>query len=298
MNFDEAVQRYETFLRLERNLAPRTIKAYLYELARMRESLGTSPEEVGLQDLETDVIRGHLLRLQGDTPLSGATTARTISALKGFFAFCVDQGYLETNPTLVIRSPKRPRRLPIYLIQDEATRLLSDAPGEEWMQMRDRAILTSLLLTGIRLQELVMIDLPSISFEAKTLRVVGKGRKERLIPLNDLVIQRLREYLAIRPSSKSKALFLNKFRNRLSGRSVERMVRQAVIRAGIQQSKITPHKLRHTFATLLHMNEVDIIEIQALLGHANISSTQIYTHTNPRRLRSAVDKLSGLADES
>jgi site-specific recombinase XerD len=294
MRLDEALKRYRDHLRVERNLAPRTITAYTYELGRLERSLAEAGQPPSLEEITSDHLRSHLMKMQRDGYLASATTARTVSSLKGFFGFCVEQGFLPSDPAAFIRAPKRPKRLPIFLVQDEVVKMLSAQDTEDWRGKRDLAILTTLVFTGLRLHELVAIDHRALNLQNRTLRVVGKGRKERIVPLNDLVLHRIREYLDVRPASKTEALFLNRFGKRLSGKSVERLVRQAVIRAGIPQSKITPHKLRHTFATLLHMNEVDIIEIQALLGHANISSTQIYTHTNTGRLRSAVDKLGDI----
>ena len=129
----------------------------------------------------------------------------------------------------------------------------------------------------------------------KTMKVMGKGAKERLIPLNDSVIAALREYLLSRASTSDPAVFLNKYGRRLTGRAVQYIVNKFVRCAGITKAKVSPHKLRHTFATLLHCNEVDLVEIQSLMGHASITSTQIYTHTNTNKLRSAVGRLDSIA---
>ncbi|MBN1476189.1 tyrosine recombinase XerC [Candidatus Sumerlaeota bacterium] len=295
MTLSDAIERYERFLSVERNLSPRTIKAYVYELQRLSLHLVsktlTERQNVDLASITTDCLRSHLFNLQSDTTLSSATVARAISSLKGFFRFCFEQGFLEDDPSALIRSPKHQKRLPIYLVRDEVMNLLASLPKETWLEKRDFAIIVTLIFTGLRLQELVGIDLDDISFAERTLKVFGKGRKERLVPLGDAVVASIQNYLGAKPNVDDKALFLNRYSKRLHGRSIERIVKKAVISAGIPQRKITPHKLRHTFATLLHMSDVDIIEIQALLGHANISSTQIYTHTNAGRLRVAVDKL-------
>ena len=187
-----------------------------------------------------------------------------------------------------------PKKLPVYLINSELQKLFSAPDQTNIMGIRDFAILTMLSFTGIRLNELVNITLKDLDLERETLKVWGKGSKERLVPLNRIVINSIKVYLERRPISDSEAIFLNKFGTRLSGRSVENIVKKYVRLAGINKSKISPHKLRHTFATLLHMKEVDIIEIQKLLGHASITSTQIYTHTNPEKLKRAVDKLENL----
>ena len=123
---------------------------------------------------------------------------------------------------------------------------------------------------------------------------MGKGSKERIVPLNSSVLTAINDYIAIRAICDSPALFLNRFNGRLSGRSIENIVRKHVLQAGIFKDRVSPHKLRHTFATLLHANDVDVLEIQALLGHSSITSTQIYTHTSSSRLQAAVNKLDGI----
>ena len=146
----------------------------------------------------------------------------------------------------------------------------------------------------MRLQELVSLNLDAVDFERNTLRVFGKGAKERIVPMNQRVVEALNRYLAVRVFAETPALFLNYKLGRLSPRGIEKIVRQHALQANIATRKISPHKLRHTFATLLHHNGVDILEIQTLLGHASITSTQIYTHTSSEKLAGAVQKLDGL----
>ncbi len=290
--FSEILVQYEQFLRVEKNLAEKTRKAYLYDLERFQEYLihltGRMPS---IASINADQIREYLNYLQVDRGYKSATLGRTIASIRIFFEFCVMREQLTVSPAAHIHNPKQPKKLPIYLVHEELVRLLRSPDRETPQGKRDAAILTTLAFTGCRLSEIVGLDVDDLSLTQQSIRVMGKGRKERIIPLNSLVLAELNEYLDVRGISEDNALFLNRFGRRLSGRSVENLVRKYVLQAGIFKNKISPHKLRHTFATLLHSRDVDILEIQALLGHASVTSTQIYTHTSSSRLRAAVGKL-------
>lgn len=295
--YRESMNDFETYLRVERNLSPRTRAAYRYDLNRFGEWLTgvlTNPNPP-LHVITVHHIKDYLAGLQEDRRYRPTTLSRVIATLRVFFEFCVTQGKLESSPALTIHNPKLPRRLPIYLIESELQRLLAAPDPNDAAAVRDYAILVTLGFTGVRLQELVGLDINDIDFERRTVKVMGKGSKERLIPLNAIVIQALRDWLLCRPGTEDTAVFLNRFGRRLSGRSVENIVKKYVRRAGITKAKVSPHKLRHTFATLLHVNDVDLVEIQTLMGHATITSTQIYTHTNAGKLRSAVSRLEQIS---
>lgn len=297
-SFVDWVTQFEQFLRVERGLAERTRKAYLYELDRFHEYLillhGRMPR---LSEITADALREYLNHCQLERGYKSATVARVIAPLRSFFGFLTERGEIQTSPAAVLRTPKQPKKLPIYLVKQELTRLLAAPDPETDQGLRDRAILTTLAFTGLRLSELVGINLRDLDLINRTVRVMGKGRKERLTPMNEVVCEAINRYLDVRMVCESEALFLNRFQRRLSGRSVELIVRKYTLKAGIFKDGISPHKLRHTFATLLHANEIDLIEIQSLMGHASIASTQIYTHTSNARLRSAVEKLNTLDEE-
>jgi len=293
--FSNLISEYDTFLSVERNLSQVTRIDYNYYLKKFMEFvIRTTGHDQSIERITTKMIRDFLEYLQSEHNYKGTSLARVITTLRTFFHFCVERDYIKISPATFIHNPKLPKKLPIYLIDSEIKKLFSAPDKSTEMGIRDLAILVTLGFTGVRLQEIVKADLSDIDFERETLRVLGKGSKERLIPLNKIVITTLREYLERRPISESEAIFLNRFGKRLTGRSVENIVKKYVHLAGINKAKISPHKLRHTFATLLHLNEVDILEIQKLLGHASITSTQIYTHTNPEKLKRAVDKLENL----
>jgi integrase/recombinase XerC len=299
----EALNQFLTYLRVERNLSSRTIEAYQYDLEKFRifveqyfRMLPTLPRII------PEVIREYLSKLQAERNYRSASLARRISSLRSFFRFLTEQEYLKTNPMLAIRSPKLAKKLPIYLTAEELKRLLTAPENKTWRDRRDRTILVLLAMTGIRLQELASLNVDDVNLRAGLtpagpageIRVLGKGAKERVIPLNATAVQALQDYLDMRPYTENPALFLNKFKRRLFPRTIDKKLKHYALKAGIKRAKISPHKLRHTFATLLHSGDVDILEIQRLLGHSNITSTAIYTHTNMKRLRTAVDKLDNL----
>ena len=291
--FFEALARFDTFLRVERNLAPRTRDAYQYDLTRFAEwLLARDRGLMKLAAIRPQDIKDYLSFLQSKHSYKSASLCRVISSLRQFFGFCIENGILPNSPAEHIRNPKNPKKLPIFLTERDLRQLFAAADPSNFKGARDYCILVMLGMTGVRLKEIVGLDVADADLDSLTIKVLGKGRKERLVPLNQLAVGALRAYLRVRPYSDDKALFLNRFGKRLSGRMIENLVKEYCLRAGISRDGVSPHKLRHTFATLLHLNDVDILEIQRLLGHASIVSTQIYTHTNTRRLRSAVDRLT------
>lgn len=308
--FSTALYNYEAFLDVEKNLSPRTRKAYVYDLERFADFLiahGGASKGVG--DIAIDDIKRYLEHLRLDRGLKSTTMSRTLSSIRAFFEFSVLQGYIEQSPALHIHRPKLPRKMPIYLIQSELKTLLK-APAERAAQppdathgvdtdaagIRDYAILVTFGFTGMRLSELIDLKVRDLDLESAMVRVLGKGAKERLLPLNEVVIRALQAWLQVRQPADpaDEAVFLNRFGRRFSARGVEKLVGKYVQLAGIGKAGVSPHKLRHTFATLLHVHGTDILEIQALLGHSSITSTQIYTHASPARLKSAVKNLESI----
>ena len=305
IKFSRALYDFEAFLEVEKNLSPLTRKAYVYDLERFADSWirrhGSNPT---LDKVTTEDIKRYLEHLRMDLNYKSSTLSRTIASIRIFFEFCVVQGWVENSPATHLHNPKLGKKLPIFLVESELKNLLAEPrkvtekPAKrvdyEPLGVRDAAILTTLGFTGIRLMELVGLKMGNVDFERKNIRVMGKGSKERIIPMNEVVIKALQEWLVVRPVSESDAVFLNRFGNSLSTRGVEKMMEKYVKASGISKAKVSPHKLRHTFATLLHVNGVDILEIQALLGHASIMSTQIYTHASSAKLQSAVKKLESI----
>lgn len=305
--FSTALYDFEAYLDVEKNLSPRTRKAYVYDLERFADFLiahgGASKT---LDQIKIGDIKRYLEHHRMDLGHKSTTLARTIASLRIFFEYCVLQDYLEQSPAVHLHNPRLPRKLPPFLVQSEFKALLR-APAERAADppraahgvdnavqaVRDYAILVTFGFTGVRLSELVGLSVRDLDLESGMVRVLGKGAKERFLPLNDVVIRALRAWLESRKAADpdDEALFLNRFGRRISGRGVELLVSKYVRAAGLGKTHVSPHKLRHTFATLLHIHGADLVEIQALLGHASITSTQIYTHASSPRLKSAVKRL-------
>jgi site-specific recombinase XerD len=294
---EAVLRRWESHLRVERNLSPRSRAAYLYDIGRLREWLAPDPEAPcpTVESVGAAHLRDYLRHLDEDLQQRPTTLARVISSLRGFFAFCVEERLLEVSPAEALQTPRRPRRLPVYLVRGEVQRLFAAPDTSTPQGLRDRAILLLLGFCGLRLQELVGLDLAAVDLASRSLRIDGKGSKQRLVPLNDDAAAALAAWLdARRAADGERAVFVNRRGTRLTGRMVQKIVDRHARAAGIDKEHFSPHKLRHTFATLLHGNDVDLVEIQTLLGHASITTTQIYTHTNSERLRGAVERLEVL----
>lgn len=228
------------------------------------------------------------------------TIQRRLAAVRAFLRFrCRTEG-VEDNPAELVTGPKVEKKLPVFLTVDEAFALIEAVgPGRDFFACRDRAILETLYSTGIRVAELCGLSLFDIDLRARQIRVLGKGAKERLVPLGRPAADALRDYLEARSRSsgvykglkdpKEKALFLNRAGMRLSTRSVNKIVHKYIALSGSSKS-ISPHKLRHTCATHLYEAGMDLRHLQELLGHKNISTTSVYTHTNVERLRKVYNK--------
>ena len=226
-----------------------------------------------------------------------------MSSIKTFFNYLTAKAnLLEINPAQNLEAPKLGKRIPKYLTLDESKKLLEVTEQDDNRNPeRDYAIITIFLNCGIRLSELVNINIQDISFEEEKMNVIGKGNKERTIYLNNACIKAIKEYLAVRPNDlnnpeNKKPLFLSERKNRISQRTVQVIVKKELQKAGLDTNKYSVHKLRHTAATLMYQNGVDIRALQELLGHESISTTEIYTHVDNSQIREAV-RQNPLADE-
>ncbi len=290
----ELIDSFKAYLVLERNYAKGTLIEYGSDLEAFVEYLQINKKEKQLKTISSineDDIRIYIENLFLKSKCKSITISRKISSLRSFFTFLKDRRYIDHNPTLEIKSPKIPKKLPIYLTENELIKLLATPDQTNAEGIRDFAILILFSYTGMRISELQGLNLNSLNFDENSVKVMGKGSKERVIPLIEPVIQSLRKYIAIRPMADTEALIISKQKKRISIRALRDIVYKYRKLAGISVNNFSPHKLRHTFATLLHNRDVDILDIQALLGHASIATTQIYTHTNSKRLREAVNKI-------
>ena len=212
---------------------------------------------------------------------------RKLSAIKSFFSYLTESKIVEKNPVILIKAPKTDKKLPNYLTVDEVNRLMELPNLDKWTGLRDRAILELLYSTGMRASELINLNVDQIDFENETVKLFGKGKKERIVPFNQNAKRSLMNYLKERnkiAKSGEKALILNKNGDRLSQRSLVRVVKYyiSIVAPG---KKASPHVLRHTFATHLLDNGADLRAVQALLGHSSLGTTQIYTHVTKSRLK-------------
>ena len=268
----------------ERNASEHTRRAYRKDLeqfhAHARTQLG---REVGPRDVDHLLIRSFLARLH-EKGLKKASAARKLAALRTFFRYLCREGVLEKNPARALLSPRTERRIPAHLDESEVAALL-DVPGEGLAPFRAKAILELFYGTGIRCGELVGLDLDDVDMDARMVRVLGKGRKERVVPFGRPAAEALRRYLPQREGTRppTAALFVNKRGGRLTDRFVRYMLADRVVQvAGAR--RISPHALRHSFATHLLERGADLRAIQELLGHASLSTTQRYTHVNTRHV--------------
>ena len=257
------------------------------------ETLNTSGFSINdLKKLTTDDLYDFLMFIRNTHDNYQSTTlARKISALKSFFNYMTTKSHqLDNNIAKELESPKIPKKLPRYLTLDESVRLLNAVDGE--FAIRDYAIITLFLNCGMRLSELVGINMHDM--QEKSIFIRGKGNKERKVYLNDACVTAINDYLAVRPHDgvvDRDALFLSKRKTRISNNMVYRMVKKNMERAGLDPEKYSPHKLRHTAATLMYVHgDVDVRALQEILGHEQLSTTQIYTHVDEKQLHDAVNR--------
>jgi integrase/recombinase XerC len=271
-------------LELERNASPHTIRAYGEDLGQftehLRADLGREPRP---EDADHLAIRGFLAALHR-RGLAKSSSARTLAGLRTFFRYLCREGRLEANPARILATPRKERRIPSVLDETQVAALL-DMPGEGLEAMRGRAILELLYASGIRCAELVSLDRCEVDLDARMVRVVGKGRKERVVLFGHRAQEALRDWLQARSRlrTRSDALFLNARGGRLTDRSVRALVGRRVRQAALAR-RCSPHTLRHSFATHLLTRGADLRAIQELLGHASLSTTQRYTHVDTRHL--------------
>ena len=279
--------RYIQYLEAERNASPYTVRNYRTDLLDFFRFL--REKEIGLLgEVDRHVLRDYLSHLVG-RGIVKASIARKLSAIRSFYRYLVREEIVSANPIEKISSPKLDKRLPSFLTLEEVERLLNAPDLSTPLGQRDRALLELLYASGLRVSELVSLDLGQIDLDTNEIRVWGKGLKERMVLMGEPAAEALKNYLSQgRPKllgeKKSKALFLNRYGQRLPERSVQRLLEQYAKKSGIGK-RVHPHMLRHTFATHLLDGGADLRVVQELLGHARLSSTQIYTHVTKSQAR-------------
>ncbi len=278
------------FLAKERNYAPNTIKSYQRDLSRFSDFIvnyfGSTQHEI--KQIDKLTIR-HFLGAEFEAGYTGRTVARRLATLKSFFKFLLNNGEVQTNPTLMIKTPRIPKPLPNIIPERSIGELLAIPQTGDLKGLMDRALLELFYSTGMRLSELVNLDLGALDFDQQTVRVTGKGDKQRIIPFGHQAKKSLEQYLRekginIRYAPRNMAVFTNTKGNRISVRTVQRRVNN-YLKLLVDGSHLGPHTLRHSFATHLLDRGADIRSVKDLLGHSSLSTTQIYTHIQPEKMK-------------
>ena len=291
----QAVDSFIDYMNVERNASPNTLAAYRNDLYQFADYLA---EERGLgagdwRSVDGETVRAYLLCLH-EHGYSDATRARKIASARSLFGFLLEEGYISQDPAEYVASSRLGRSLPDTLSVEEIERLLAAAAsGDSPEEMRDRTMLELLYATGMRVSELVALDVESVDLEQGSVRCFGKGSKERVVPIHAQAIRHLRSYLEeARPQMVGNAsdgsLFLNQRGGRLSRQGLWLILKRYVGLANITR-KLTPHTLRHSFATHLLQGGAPLRHVQELLGHASITTTQVYTHLTSEHVRSEYD---------
>jgi tyrosine recombinase XerC len=287
---DELLEAYVRYLIAEKNLSAFTLRNYRSDLLHFAAFL----EEDGSDVLTCDrmAVRRYLALLK-ERGMATASLTRKVSTIRSFYRFLVREGKLEGSPLTGLVAPKRERRLPHILSEDDLTSIIEAAEETTPRGLRNRAILELMYASGVRLSEVVGVDLRHLDLAERTLLVRGKGNKERLVLVGGRAEEALRRYLAKgRPrlaTGAESGLFVNRDGKRLSGRSIEKIVRQHALKAGLDE-RVWPHLLRHSFATHLLDGGAELRVVQELLGHASAQTTQIYTHVTEERQRDKLER--------
>jgi integrase/recombinase XerC len=318
------IHKFLDYLKFERRFSEHTAKCYGADLTQFGEFLMNSVESSSsgpemihqshhqagqatavatqvdlkvdqlLLSAQTDSVRLYL-GLLNEKQYSKATIARKLATLRSFYKFLVKRNHVSSNPVVSIRTPKQEKKLPRFLEYEEVKKLLNTPPVNTWLGARDRAILETLYSTGIRVSELVALNMDDIDFLGEVVHVRGKGKKERIAPIGSSALQVIQHYMEYRNKRAqsngnfdSKVLFVNKHGRRLSTRSVRRKMDKYLKMSGLDPD-ISPHTLRHSFATHMLNNGADLRSVQELLGHQSLSTTQIYTHLTTTKLKEVYD---------
>ena len=297
---DLRLREFERYLAVEKNVSPHTVSAYLGDLCQFREfassgGLMTENAEEGWESVDPVAIRSFLASLYRAN-MKKVTICRKMAALRTFFRYLHRRGRIQINPAASIQAPKAEKHVPAVLSVDEVLKILSVFFGEGVLGLRNRAIAELFYSTGIRLSELTGLNLTDIDFSQELVKVRGKGRKERIVPAGSRALAAVRAYLDLRAELVRKEfswneapVFLSKSGERLAQRDADRILRKAVRRSGIVRN-VSPHTLRHSFATHLLDAGADLRAIQEMLGHKSLSTTQKYTSVGIGRLMEVYDR--------
>jgi len=280
------IEKFIRYLEIEKNYSKHTLLNYDLDLEDFYKFTG----DIDLEKIDYLLLRKYLAVLK-EKNLGTRSVGRRLSALRSFFKFLTREGYIKANPILALSSPKLDKHLPQFMTEEEVKKLIESAfaHGEKDERgLRDRAILETFYSTGMRISEVVGLNTDDIDFISGVVKVLGKGKKERIVPIGDAALTTIRKYMDKRKKH-SEVVFLNRSGGRITTRGVRNIVLKYLQLAGIKHG-VSAHTLRHSFATHLLNRGADLRTVQELLGHANLSTTQIYTHLTTERLKAVYDK--------
>ena len=292
MNWDTSIENFKNYLKLERGLSINSIKSYEYDIVQFKNFIIENKIDESPKKCSKSTIKRYLYK-----NLSNKKTrsqARSISALKGFFNYLLFEGKINSSPLNDIESPKIENKLPEVLTEDEIKRLISSVKIDSEFGQRNKAIIEVLYGTGIRVSELTELKISNIFFNENIIKVTGKGNRERFVPLGKIASIEIKKYLNAREKLKidskfSDILFLNRYGRQLTRSMIFKVINDSSKNAGIDK-KISPHTLRHSYATHLLKNGADLRTIQLILGHESITTTEIYTHLDTFHLEEVLKK--------
>ncbi len=266
---------YRNYLKLERAMSPNTVASYCSDVEKFLSAVPSGPQDISSEDIES--------YLAGSDELSKRSQARVLSSLRSFFSWMAIEGYMKDNPCDKVDSPKLGEYLPDVLSEDEVFRIIDSVDMSTWQGLRDRAILEVLYGCGLRVSEAVGLKISCLYFNDGFIRIIGKGDKERLVPVGEMAVDAVNAYLERRPEPRDAAssdlLFLNRFGRSLSRQSMFKMIKVQALAADVRK-EISPHTFRHSFATHLVEHGADLRLVQEMLGHESITTTEIYTHVD------------------
>ena len=292
MNWDSSFENFKNYLKLERGLSTNSIKSYEYDLNLFKNFIQSNKMSDTPFNCRPETVKNYLYNNLSNK--KSRSQARSISAIKSYFNYLIFEGYIKKSPISDIESPKLEKKLPEVLTELEIEKLIKSFDMQQNFGQRNRTIIEVLYGTGIRVSELVNLKLSNIFFKENIIKIIGKGNKERFVPLGRIASNEIRKYLKIRDNSIidskfSDIVFLNRYGRGLTRSMIFKIISDSYKRIGLDK-KISPHTLRHSFATHLLKNGADLRTIQIILGHESITTTEIYTHLDTNHLGEVLKK--------
>ena len=280
---EQLLRDYRIYLRIERTMSQNTVTSYCYDVEKFLSAVGDTPELASPEDIATFIFQ------EGE--ISERSQARKLSSLRSFFNWMVIEGLMKDNPCDRVDTPKLGKYLPEVLSIEEVESIIYSIDTSSWQGKRDRAIVETLYGCGLRVSEAVNLKISNLYFKEGFIRVIGKGDKERLVPVGEMAVSAISDYMAVRPvpadSASEDSIFLNRFGKTLSRVSMFTMIKRQALIADVRK-EISPHTFRHSFATHLIENGADLRIVQEMLGHESIVTTEIYTHIDSETWQSDI----------